>query len=215
MEGPGELVRGSDAGGDNRPRSGSLQPRSESGQAGGQTAGRGERRPAMKLTWHIVKKDFQRLWVPLALWSLLLAAKVAIGWTMLEGSSVTLGWSANAEQMWLNRMTLYSNLLIALDILVNYVLAGVLIHEDALLGTQLFWRTRPISGARLLGAKLLGAALMFGAVPVLVWLPWWLHCSYGRAQIASAVIEVLFWQMLITLPALLMAALTDQFGRFL
>ena len=118
----------------------------------------------MKITWHIVKKDFRRLQVPLVFWALLLVAQILIGVRLLHGDGDNLEW--------FGRLGLYGNLFFALDLIVTYVLVAMLIHDDPLVGSRVFWLTRPISGARLLGAKLLGIVLMFGVLPVLIWLPW-------------------------------------------
>jgi len=161
----------------------------------------------MNLTVHIVKKDFRRLLVPLALWALLLVAQIFLGIRMLRGDGDNLEW--------FGRMSLYGYLFFALDLVVSYVLVAMLIHEDPLTGSQEFWLTRPISGGRLLAAKSLGAVLMFGVLPVAIWLPWWLACGYGWHDVAAAVFETLILKFGVVLPALLLAVLTEHFSRYL
>jgi hypothetical protein len=162
----------------------------------------------MKLTWHIVKKDLRRLWMPLALWALLVVAQVAVGMSLL--------WSdASADPVWFDRMADYSRVLLGLDLLFAYVMIAALIHEDSLVGARVFWRTRPLAGGRLLGAKLLAAALMFGVLPVLIWLPWWLACHYGWRDVLGAVPEISGMHAVVVMAALLVATLTDTLGRFL
>lgn len=161
----------------------------------------------MNLTLHIVKKDFRRLLVPLVLWALLLVAQILIGVRLLRGDGDNLEW--------FGRMGLYGQLFFALDLLVSYVLVASLIHEDPVMGSRMFWLTRPISGARLLGAKLLAVALMFGVLPLLIWLPWWLACGYGWHDVAAAAYETLVWKTMVVVPALLLAILTDHFSRYL
>ena len=95
------------------------------------------------------------------------------------------------------------------------MLVAAFIHEDLTVGVGAEWRTRPISGSRLLGAKLLGLALALGLVPVLVLLPWWLACGYGGSEIARAVGETWLWQAAVVVLALPLAALTDGYARFL
>ncbi len=162
----------------------------------------------MNLTWHIVKKDLRSLWAPLALWALLVVAQVGVGVNLLFGQG-------SADGLWFQRMIGYNYVLVSLDLLFAYVLVSALLHEDSLVGTTVFWRTRPISGGRLLGAKLMGAAIMFGALPVLIWLPWWLTCNYGWREIAGAVPEILGMHAVAVMAALLVAVLTDNLGRFL
>jgi len=161
----------------------------------------------MSLTVHIIKKDFRRLLGPLVLWALLLLAQILIGVRLLHGDGDNLEW--------FGRMALYGKLFFALDLVVTYVLVAMLIHEDPLVGSQEFWLTRPISGARLLGAKILGAVVMFGVLPMLIWLPWWLASGYGWHEVATAVLETLIWKSLVVIPALVLAVVTDHFSRYL
>ncbi len=56
---------------------------------------------------------------------------------------------------------------------------------------------------------------MFGALPVLIWLPWWLTCNYGWREIAGAIPEILGMHAVAVMAALLVAVLTDNLGRFL
>jgi hypothetical protein len=136
------------------------------------------------------------------------ATQVGVGMNLLLGNG-------SADGLWFDRMATYSRVLFALDLLFAYILVSALVHDDSLVGTNLFWRTRPISGGRLLGAKLLAAALMFGALPVAIWLPWWLTCHYGWREMAGAVPEILGVHAVAVMAALLVAVLTDNLGRFL
>lgn len=162
----------------------------------------------MKLIWNIVKKDLRRLWAPLALWALLVAAQVGVGMNLLLNNG-------NADVLWFSRMAGYSHLLLALDLLFAGVLMSALVHDDSLVGTRVFWRTRPISGGRLMAAKLGAATLVFGAVPTVIWLPWWLTCRYGWREIIGAVPEILGTHAVAIMAALLVATLTESLGRFL
>jgi len=161
----------------------------------------------MKLTWHIIRKDLVRMRLPLALWCLLLAAHVVVGAVLVSANGFDLHW--------LDSVALVDHLLTALDIVVNYALVAELIQGDAMVGSQVFWMTRPISGARLLGAKFLGAVILFEFLPVAILLPWWLNCGYGPHEVGLAAVEVMFWRTLITMVAFLVSALTDGLGRFL
>jgi hypothetical protein len=162
----------------------------------------------MKLIWHIVKKDLRRLWLPVALWALLVAAQIGVGMNLLLSQGT-------ADVEWFTQMSVYSVMLLTLDLLFAYVLVAALVQDDSLVGTNLFWRTRPISGRRLLGAKLLAAAIMFGALPTLIWLPWWLSCGYGWREVAGAIPEILGEHAVAVMAGLLVAVLTDTLGRFL
>lgn len=159
----------------------------------------------MSLILHIVRKDFLRLRGRIALWATVLAAKVVHGFALLAGDGSG-ALVASGQQT--------AVILAGLDVAVCVVLAVMLVQEDLLVGTRADWLTRPVSGGRLLAAKLTGAVLLFGVLPVVVWLPWWLHCGYGAEQMAWAAVETLGWQLLFIAPAMMMAALTDSLGRF-
>ncbi len=88
----------------------------------------------MKLIWHIVKKDLRRLWVPLALWALLVVAQVGVGVSLLFGQG-------SADGLWFQRMITYNYVLVALDLLFAYVLVR---HSC----TRIRWSARRSSGER-------------------------------------------------------------------
>ncbi len=161
----------------------------------------------MNLTWHIVKKDLRALKWPLAVWTLIIIGKLSVGVALLMADGTE-------GPEWFMRMDIFSKLLAGLEG-VNFVLVAALIHEDLLVGTTAFWQTRPISGARLLRAKLLGIGLVFGFLPVLVTLPWWLGCGYGLREIAWAAAETVVIQAIFVLVGLLWAVVSDGFARFL
>jgi len=161
----------------------------------------------MNLTWHIFKKDFRRLRLPALAWLLLLAAQVIVSERLLSVRSADLNW-------FLLTGTLF-NLLEAVGLVVSYILVAFLVLDDPLVGTEMFWVTRPISGACLLGAKLIAIGLMLGFVPVLVWLPWWLYCGWGWGDIVHSTLRVLCVQTIAVAPALVIATLTNQIARFL
>jgi hypothetical protein len=160
----------------------------------------------MKLTLHIVGKDLRHLRGRLGLWVAVLVAKTLLGFAVLAGDAP--GYLAR-------HATEASMVLIGLDAGLCFLLAALLVQEDPLVGARAFWLTRPVSKARMLTAKLLGAALFFGVTPLVVWLPWWLHCGYGLREIAWAAAETLYWQALVVVPAMLLAALTDSLSRML
>jgi len=161
----------------------------------------------MNLTWHIVRKDLGRLRLPLALWIALIAAKLGLGAVLLWGGI------GGIERF--GHIAAAGNWLIAGEVLTGYALVAALMHDDVLTGTTAFWTTRPISGGRMLTAKLIELAIIFGIVPLAVTLPWWLVCGYGGRELLLAAGETLFWQMLVVVSALPLAALTDGFSRYL
>lgn len=161
----------------------------------------------MNLTWHIVRNDLRRLRLPLALWTVLLVAKLGLGAVLM--------WSGAGAGAWFDRVGGTVYLLGAIEVLLGYVLVAWLIHGDMPTGTTAFWMTRPLSGLRLLAAKLAGLGLIFGVVPLIVTLPWWLACDYGPRELALAAGETLALHGIVVAFALPLAALTDEFGRYL
>lgn len=158
----------------------------------------------MKLILHIVGKDLQRLRWWLFAWIGVLAAPVLTGFSALAHAPSFFGeWDVPKAHM----------ALLGLEGLVAYVLTIVLIHEDALVGPQPFWLTRPIGRGRLFAAKAIGAAVILGLLPILVSLPWWLWCGFGIGEIAVAALESCELAALIALPAALIAVLTDSLAQ--
>lgn len=161
----------------------------------------------MSLVWHIVQKDFRRLAAPLALWALLLVFRGEVGAHVLLGEGLELGrlyyWTiANLVLLWL-------------DAAVCVLLVAALVHEDTLVGPGSTWVTRPISGGRLLTAKLISAVLMFGVLPMVIALRWWLVCGYGGAELARAALALADIQSATVFAALLLAVLTRNVNEFL
>ncbi len=161
----------------------------------------------MNLTWHIVKKDLRALKWPLLVWVLILVAKLGIGVLLLSAAGTD-------GRLWFLQMAVTAKVLTAFEYL-SFVLTAAIIQQDLLVGTTAFWMTRPISGGRLLCAKLWGIGLVFGLMPVLVSLPWWLGCGYGLREVLWAATETVAAQAIAVLLGLLCSVVTDGFARFL
>jgi hypothetical protein len=161
----------------------------------------------VRLVWHIVWKDLRRLWPALGCWALLLIAKGEVGAWALRSDQ------ANTDQLFVFQLLEYT--LLPMEVLVSIALAGALIQEDSLVDTQVYWATRPIGGRRLLAAKLLGAVLMFGLLPLVIALRWWLVCGYGISEMGRAALALADGQATVIFPALVLAALTKNLNQFL
>jgi len=161
----------------------------------------------MKLTWHIVVKDLRRLLVPLAVWTAIFLSEILVGARLLYGNPTSASAFKEFQSL--------AAVLYGLRISIGFLLVPALVFEDGLVDTSAFWPTRPISGLRLLGAKLLGCLLIFGLLPILVPLPWWLLCGYGGHQVLDASLDSLGFQVLPVSVGLMIAALTGSFPRFL
>jgi hypothetical protein len=161
----------------------------------------------MKFTWHIIRKDLLRDRPALLVWALLFVAQVGMGFALLHVEP--------PDRDTMPFVQLASAVLVFLQFVMGYILVTRLVHADAVVGTNMFWCTRPVSAARLLVAKALGALLIFGLLPVLLLLPWWLYCGFGAREIVWTAIEMFGWQLLMIAPAFLVASLTDDLGRVL
>jgi len=160
----------------------------------------------MNLVWHIVKKDLRALRWPLVVWAALIAAKLMMGLLLLTSTSPN-------DQHLFQTLDALAKLLAAFECL-GVVLVAALVQEDLLVGTTAFWTTRPISGGRLLAAKLLGLGVIFGVIPVLVTVPWWLACQLDLGTMCMAALETLALQLLVVILGLACAVVTDGLGRF-
>ena len=139
----------------------------------------------MSLTWHIIAKDLSRMRLAILAWLGLMALKI------LFYASVS-GVFGSPSLPWLIRLGRGPEVPIrgCIEPIIAFVFVGWMVFEDSLAGTDAFWVTRPISGARLLAAKTLGAALLFVLLPVAINVPWWLSCGFGAVQIAHAAIPM-------------------------
>jgi hypothetical protein len=89
-----------------------------------------------------------------------------------------------------------------------------IVQEDVLVDPKAHWLTLPISGAQLLTAKLLGVVFLVWLLPVAVLWPWWLVHHWGMNELLLGTAVLATVHALITLPAVLIAALTDSWTRF-
>lgn len=161
----------------------------------------------MKLIWHLVKKDLVRERWALVAWLALFAAQIGDGVALRAGV-----FGANHGG---GIGYFVSVVLVFLQAAVTYLLVARWVQADGLVGTRMFWATRPISRLTLLKAKAAGILAVFAAAPVLVLLPWWLACGFDGRETAWAAVEAFGWQVAVLLPALALAAMTDSSSRLL
>lgn len=161
----------------------------------------------MKLIWQIIRKDIVRERWALLLWALLFVGQVGVGLKLLGDSGHNQGWIGKGQVV--------NGLLVMLQILLGYFLVARWVHADPLLGTDMFWVTRPITRGRLLAAKALGVVLVFGLLPVALLAPWWLGCGFTLRDVFWAGVDTFGWQLLMIAPAFLIASLTYELGRVL
>lgn len=159
----------------------------------------------MKLVWHIFKKDLRRLWLPLLGWGVII---------MLQ----YFAWHGSRDRDWADKdswLAMSDMLLWGLHLVVAWLLVPQLIQADPVIGDDAAWRSRPISGGRLLAAKALGGALMLCVWPSLLTLPWWKEFGFGAGEIVHAMAVNALGMALIMGVAAMLAVLTDSLARYL
>ncbi len=161
----------------------------------------------MNLTLHLVAKDLRRLSRTSILWIILLIGQVAMSYRLVSTGENGIDW--------FQRVGMANDLLLGMGLVVTYLLIGMMVLEDPVAGEKMFWVTRPISGGRLLVAKIVAAVLLFGVLPIIIWIPWWLICDFSLGDMASAAIRMMSLQLIFAIPAFVVASLATSTGRFL
>jgi hypothetical protein len=108
---------------------------------------------------HIFRKDLRHLRLPLALWAGLLVARALV--VVLAGTPI------ESELGRREMLTRASEMLSLLEVLFQAVVVARLFHEEAAVGLNAFWLTRPYRRGALTAAKLAVAAIALIAVPAL------------------------------------------------
>jgi hypothetical protein len=161
----------------------------------------------MNLTLHIIRKDLLRLRPAIVLWTLFLGVQVLASHWLLSHATIDANWFTTASMLY--------NLLLAIGLFVTYFLVATLVIEDPLMGTDMFWATRPLASGRLLAAKLGVTVLLFGLLPLGVWSGWWLAYDFSASGFLSGALRLLGLQLVVVVPAFAVAALSANLGRFL
>ena len=141
----------------------------------------------MSLVWHIAKKDIRRLALPVAAWLAMLVGTTT--WLSIA-TPTPVGHIGSELVTWAGLMSIWLRLIVVLQAVVLYLLAGSLVLDDALEGTTVFWKTRPVSARRLLGGKLLAAVLLFGAAPTVALAPVWFMSGFDARDVWAAALRV-------------------------
>jgi hypothetical protein len=161
----------------------------------------------MNLTLHLIRKDLRQFRFAALFWAALIAGQIVC---------TRLLFSADAADLdWFNVVSMFTNLLYFLGMIVAYLLAGIIVLADAPAGSVAQWRTRPVSGGRLLRAKALVEFLFFGVLPVLLWLPWWLRDGFGANGVGLGAVSVLLLNFIPAVLGVALASVVDQIGRFM
>ncbi len=155
----------------------------------------------MNLTFHIIKKDLRRMSWLIGAW--LLATGLAFAKT-----------GAHFPSQWPDFVQVFARFTAGVLILV---LIASIVQEDCLVENRVFWRTRPISGTRLLTAKLIQLIGLFVILPVVTGLLW-SGAKNGRFDMNADAAQTLGIGVSIALCLTLcwaaLASCTKDLGRF-
>ncbi len=157
----------------------------------------------MSLTWHIIRKDFR------AHWAAVVGCWAAHGVYLGFGALLWVRSDIGADAM----VSVYQLLWLLAEVaLIAATMA--LINEDGAAGAS-WWKTRPMSGSRVVAAKL-------GAFALWLWLPlvgltvlWWWYAGLTMTQVGWALAALIARLLLATFLSAAMTALTGALWRSL
>jgi hypothetical protein len=161
----------------------------------------------MRLAWHVVRKDARRLCLALVLWAVLITVQHAAEWWLQHlpaDDKIRIQW-----------MRWFTTMLFVLPVGIGYVLAAGIMMEDPAAGSTAFWKSRPISGARMLGAKVLGCAVLLIGLPALVGLPWQLGGLERDTTPVVSFVGSIRWHALAVAAGIVVASFSATAGKFL
>jgi hypothetical protein len=162
----------------------------------------------MSLAWQVVRKDARRLRLPLLAWACLITAQHAARWRLLHSIAAD-------DRLQVQWMTWFVLVLACVGLGVGYVLAAGVVMEDPAAGSTAFWKSRPISGARMFGAKLLGCFVLLVIAPLVMGMPWWLAGSHGTGAGIATLSGALCWHAVAAGAGVVVATFSATAGQFL
>jgi hypothetical protein len=160
----------------------------------------------MKLTWHIVKKDFRRFWV---------GALLLVGLTTLKLLLLNPVFYNSFGGEWRDRLPLYQGLLLAAEVVLSFFLAVAVMQEDPVTETGALWQTLPITRWQLLGAKLLSVILISVFPPMLTLAVGWFMFGLPAGLVGWPLAIVAEAQLGLCLLALAFGSLTKNTAHLL
>ncbi|MFT3783490.1 MAG: hypothetical protein QM790_15870 [Nibricoccus sp.] len=158
----------------------------------------------MKMIWHIMKKDLRAIWPLWAGWLALIAIRIPL----------LLYYVNSAGAQALSVISLVGGCSLLADVLLVVSLVRALVHEDALVGDNSFWVTRPVAGNQLLVAKLLGASIVCVASPLVLLLPTWLGFGFDQSEIARVLTYHCLLNSILVVLAFLFSVITRRGSSF-
>ena len=164
----------------------------------------------MRLVWHIVVKDARRFALMLLVWLITMTGPTILGLSTPSPE----GHIATSINMTLGALKMAVRFMEFAMMLLGYLLAGSLVLEDSLAGSTEFWKTRPLSGGRLLAAKVLGAVCLLIVAPLIVLAVIWCANGFAWTDIADAAHSFVTAQARLVLLALALASLSRSLAQF-
>ncbi|MCU0793109.1 MAG: hypothetical protein MUE42_09740 [Opitutaceae bacterium] len=158
----------------------------------------------MNLVVHFVRKDRERMRLPLVAWYALIAGKAWWVWQLMRSSDVEL-----------NLATLESvvGVLNGIEAVAGALLALQMAFEDKPWGPTAFAATRPITRGQLLLAKAGGSLLLFVVGPLLLLTPVWLASGFSPGDLGLAAADWALVQGLFVAFGLLAGAVARDGGQ--
>lgn len=133
----------------------------------------------MSVVAAIVRKDLRRLTLPIAIW--LVCQGLALAWFAQAP-----GFLPDDPGTWRYGLGIWVQIIGTAQYLFGALLAGMLLLEDPLRGSDSFWRTRPIASGRLLLAKALSVIALLVLAPLLVHAAVWLGLGFLGSDLLQA-----------------------------
>jgi hypothetical protein len=159
----------------------------------------------VKLILHLLSADIRRFRLMIGLW---LAISVAS--TALEG--VRPLFASYVFSM--NPIGVAGDLIWLAKVLVGFVLIPLVVHTHPLVGSDVFWMTRPIPPRALMASKLTLLVAMIVLVPVACEMALMIAYKVPPQRMAAVAVQTTLWQVLYLTIVMALAALTRNLARF-
>ncbi len=155
---------------------------------------------------HLLRKDLRRLRWPLAMWIVILVARVFVATARSAFAIEEMRWQIVFQQL--------ESVFYTLETLMLAVLVARLIHEEPLVGLNAFWLTRPYNRGALLAAKLLFAGAFLIVAPLMADLTMMVLFDTSVRDLLHATPAFLAGHIQWTLGFMVVAVLTSSIAAF-
>jgi len=159
----------------------------------------------LKHIGHLVAYDLRALRLPLVVWGLVLAVQAVL---------LLIGPANMGIDPRLSRGIAYDYGVLVVRLALTAILVALVVQRDALVGTTVFWRTRPIPRHRLFASKICAAFLLVVLVPWLLMFGVLVGLGVPLAAAARGATSVATEQALVATFALAAAVLTANLAHF-